>query len=385
MDNSDLTAVVLIFSAFFLIIRALVEENRSSNAREAAEKEAHEREELEADLLAEVERVWESWGLEHLGPEERGSYMDKIEAEIEAEADRRVAEETAMPGNKEAHVITEEPRDLATMLSLAKTANPDLESQADALIRLIENDSLSRGAASSALRNDETIARALYLECVDAAMEDYALADTEMAGLRVLRLALGIEDGALLEHDPHHVESIVARSIERMLLDFEVTPDEGRLKVELQEVLSISYDDWIEMASGPTGQAVREILDCFVSGEEDPVTGKTVYKLTEAERSVASQRVQRFQAVYDMNLRFASESDEPLTGSETRRSRHISQTVKDRVWNRDGGCCVQCGSNENLEFDHIIPHSKGGANTYRNIQLLCEHCNRVKSDSIGGD
>lgn len=38
---------------------------------------------------------------------------------------------------------------------------------------------------------------------------------------------------------------------------------------------------------------------------------------------------------------------------------------------------------ENLEFDHIIPHSKGGANTYRNIQLLCEPCNRSKSAKIG--
>ena len=42
-----------------------------------------------------------------------------------------------------------------------------------------------------------------------------------------------------------------------------------------------------------------------------------------------------------------------------------------------------CGSNENLEFDHIIPFSEGGANTYRNIQLLCQPCNRSKSDSIG--
>ena len=65
------------------------------------------------------------------------------------------------------------------------------------------------------------------------------------------------------------------------------------------------------------------------------------------------------------------------------RSRNISQEVRDKVWNRDGGKCVDCGSNENLEFDHIIPHSKGGANTYRNIQLLCEKCNRSKSDNIG--
>ena len=66
-----------------------------------------------------------------------------------------------------------------------------------------------------------------------------------------------------------------------------------------------------------------------------------------------------------------------------KRSRRITQEVKDKVWNRDGGKCVECGSNENLEFDHIIPHSKGGANTYRNIQLLCEPCNRSKSAKIG--
>lgn len=66
-----------------------------------------------------------------------------------------------------------------------------------------------------------------------------------------------------------------------------------------------------------------------------------------------------------------------------KRSRTITQEVKDRVWNRDGGKCVECGSNENLEFDHIIPFSKGGANTYRNIQLLCEPCNRKKSANIG--
>ena len=66
-----------------------------------------------------------------------------------------------------------------------------------------------------------------------------------------------------------------------------------------------------------------------------------------------------------------------------KRSRTIPEEVKDAVWRRDEGKCTQCGSNENLEFDHIIPHSKGGANTKRNIQLLCESCNRKKSDKIG--
>ena len=61
----------------------------------------------------------------------------------------------------------------------------------------------------------------------------------------------------------------------------------------------------------------------------------------------------------------------------------IPQNVKDKVWNRDGGKCVQCGSNENIEFDHIIPFSKGGSSTYRNLQILCEKCNRSKSSKIG--
>ncbi len=62
----------------------------------------------------------------------------------------------------------------------------------------------------------------------------------------------------------------------------------------------------------------------------------------------------------------------------------VPEEVQMTVWNRDGGKCVKCGSSLNLEFDHIIPVSKGGSNTARNIQLLCEHCNRSKSANIGG-
>jgi len=60
----------------------------------------------------------------------------------------------------------------------------------------------------------------------------------------------------------------------------------------------------------------------------------------------------------------------------------IPSAVKQYVWQRDGGRCVQCGSNEKLEYDHIIQVSKGGSNTERNVQLLCEHCNRTKHGKI---
>lgn len=73
-----------------------------------------------------------------------------------------------------------------------------------------------------------------------------------------------------------------------------------------------------------------------------------------------------------------------LEGQEEARHRErIPDSVKAFVWNRDVGKCVKCGSKVKLEFDHIIPFSKGGSNTARNLQLLCEECNRKKGDSIG--
>ena len=60
----------------------------------------------------------------------------------------------------------------------------------------------------------------------------------------------------------------------------------------------------------------------------------------------------------------------------------ISQRIKDKVWNRDNGKCVKCGSNIDLEYDHIKPVSAGGKSTYRNLQLLCQTCNRSKGAKI---
>jgi len=71
-----------------------------------------------------------------------------------------------------------------------------------------------------------------------------------------------------------------------------------------------------------------------------------------------------------------------LTGGKERDTRSISQDIKTAVWQRDQGRCVQCHATEYLEFDHVIPHSKGGATSVNNLQLLCRKCNLAKGDRI---
>jgi hypothetical protein len=68
---------------------------------------------------------------------------------------------------------------------------------------------------------------------------------------------------------------------------------------------------------------------------------------------------------------------------ELELSRRIPTTIKRMVWERDKGKCVECGSTQDLHFDHILPYSRGGTSTNpNNIQLLCQKHNLTKSNNI---
>ncbi|NCN52816.1 HNH endonuclease [Candidatus Parcubacteria bacterium] len=78
-----------------------------------------------------------------------------------------------------------------------------------------------------------------------------------------------------------------------------------------------------------------------------------------------------------------TESVTPTEQEEFEFSRRIPTIIKQRVWERDQGKCVDCGSTKDLHFDHIIPFSKGGSSRdIRNVQLLCAKHNLFKSDRI---
>lgn len=66
----------------------------------------------------------------------------------------------------------------------------------------------------------------------------------------------------------------------------------------------------------------------------------------------------------------------------TNRRDPIPREVRQVVWERDGGRCVGCGADFDLQFDHVIPHVLGGADTVENLQVLCGPCNREKGPAI---
>lgn len=67
------------------------------------------------------------------------------------------------------------------------------------------------------------------------------------------------------------------------------------------------------------------------------------------------------------------------------QTRTIPLNVRLRVLNRDNFRCVFCGKSPatdigtKLHIDHIVPFSRGGANTLENLQTLCVQCNLGKS------
>ena len=67
---------------------------------------------------------------------------------------------------------------------------------------------------------------------------------------------------------------------------------------------------------------------------------------------------------------------------ERGRRERLPDEVRAAVWHRDDGRCVRCGSEQELQFDHVIPFSRGGSNVVANIQVLCGPCNRAKGNSI---
>jgi 5-methylcytosine-specific restriction endonuclease McrA len=101
-------------------------------------------------------------------------------------------------------------------------------------------------------------------------------------------------------------------------------------------------------------------------------------RVDENERIAEAERVVRERRRRD-KLAWA---ERVLDGSEPVPREAISSEVRRMVFERDNGRCVECGSNFEVQYDHIIPIALGGANSVENLQVLCATCNQRKGASI---
>lgn len=104
------------------------------------------------------------------------------------------------------------------------------------------------------------------------------------------------------------------------------------------------------------------------------------FLLTDASVEPDGQR-----KVFRFRLELSEDRDrvQAENSDELQHNRLIPSAVKLEVWTRDKGCCVLCGSEKNLHFDHDLPFSKGGTSlTAANIKLLCAKHNLSKGAKI---
>lgn len=71
-----------------------------------------------------------------------------------------------------------------------------------------------------------------------------------------------------------------------------------------------------------------------------------------------------------------------LDREPVQRRQSVTREVRLAVFERDGGRCVECDSSFDLQYDHVIPVSMGGATTVENLQLLCAPCNQRKGGAL---
>jgi 5-methylcytosine-specific restriction endonuclease McrA len=111
-------------------------------------------------------------------------------------------------------------------------------------------------------------------------------------------------------------------------------------------------------------------------GFEDRVFWEDGDLSSEDVLALVRQRQRREQRTLERaHAALAGEAAEP-------RRQPIPRDVRLAVFERDGGCCVECGSGFEIQYDHVIPVALGGAGTVENLQILCAPCNRAKGASL---
>ena len=62
----------------------------------------------------------------------------------------------------------------------------------------------------------------------------------------------------------------------------------------------------------------------------------------------------------------------------TVKRRVVSEDMRFKIFKKYNFKCYECGNQNNLQLDHIMPFSLGGNTEEDNLQVLCKSCNFEK-------
>ncbi len=197
------------------------------------------------------------------------------------------------------------------------------------------------------LSNYKADALKILILYIRLALNDNILCNEEKNNIKFLKLLFGIKDGDFKDNKSifTQVKNIINIQLQLIYLDDDnIDNSEALHKVDLQEVFGLSYDDFLNITNhfdlliiGKSldketktlkesedfySEAVRKI-DSFIDSKTLDDWMKKRFELSESDKRMMDEIMEKHGFSYD------EEDDKP------KRSRRISQSVKDKVWNRD--------------------------------------------------
>ena len=135
----------------------------------------------------------------------------------------------------------------------------------DAALRLFAEGNTSPFGLKEIIKEFGTTADSLRWEAVDVIMdyvgiilEDNVLAPEEMRTLRMMKLYFRVQEGDFLkQHKEEQIEHILCRQLELIYKDKKVDRRESLMKVDLQELFGLSYDQFLSFEK----KSVKQALD----------------------------------------------------------------------------------------------------------------------------
>lgn len=177
----------------------------------------------------------------------------------------------------------------------------------------------------------------LLLLYTNLVLNDHIITPKEYLNCKQLKILFRIREGDFYRLRYEEIKEVIYKQLERIYRDDnKIDEEEAIHKINLQGLFDLSYDQFLEFNE-------REIRIALEKGADIKDLDTVRYPLK-------------------------------ISHNEEANGVNLFQEIKDVVWERDGGVCIQCKSNRDIGFYPIIPFEMGGSSTYRNMRLMCLSC-----------